>query len=68
MIYKKFNNYELILALTTTLAIFLFYLFFNFNYLSLWIDEMGDCLTYDYYVRLGLPEFLFNPHHLGFDW
>lgn len=29
---------------------------------------MGDCITYDYYVRLGLPEYLFNPHHIGFDW
>ena len=68
MIYKKFNKFELLLAILTTIAIFLFYLLFNLNYLSTWIDEMGDCITYDYYVRLGLPEFLFNPHHIAFDW
>ncbi len=67
MIYKKFNKTQLIIALSTSIALFLFYLFFNLNYLSLWIDEMGDCLTYDYYVRLGLPQFLYNPHHIAFD-
>ncbi len=68
MIYKKFNRFQRTLAIATAAAIFLFYLFFNFNYLSKWIDEKGDCMTYDYYVKLGIPQFLFNPHHIGFDW
>ncbi|MBR6061221.1 MAG: hypothetical protein IKP67_04030, partial [Spirochaetales bacterium] len=55
-------------AIATAVLIFLFYLFFNFNYLSKWIDEKGDCNTYDYYVRLGIPKYLFNPHHIAFDW
>ncbi|MCK4796014.1 MAG: hypothetical protein KAT05_01465, partial [Spirochaetes bacterium] len=28
----------------------------------------GDAITYDYYVRLGIPKFLYNPHHVAFDW
>lgn len=76
MVYKKFNAPQLYLALLTAAGIFLFYFLFNFNYLSDWIDEKGDCLTYDYYVRLGVEYpgdkevygFLFNPHHIGFDW
>ena len=68
MIYKKFNALERFAAISTAVLIFLFYLFFNFNYLSKWIDEKGDCNTYDYYVRLGIPKYLFNPHHIAFDW
>lgn len=68
MVYKKFNRFQLILALSVSIFIFLFYLLFNFNYLTKWIDEKGDCLTYDYYVRLGLPQYLYNPHHIAFDW
>ena len=68
MIYKNFNKFETTLAIITSIAIFLFYLFFNFNYLSNWIDEKGDAKTYDYYVRLGIPKYLFNPHHIAFDW
>lgn len=68
MIYKKLNKFELTIAIITSIAILLFYIFFNFNYLSNWIDEKRDASTYDYYVRLGIPEFLFNPHHIGFDW
>lgn len=67
-IFKKFNTPELILAIFTFLAISLFYFFFNFNYLSKWIDEKGDAITYNYYVKLGIPQYLFNPHHIGFDW
>ena len=68
MVFKKFNKPELILAILTVIAIFLFYLLFNFNYLSTWIDEKGDAKTYEYYVRLGIPKFLYNPHHIAFDW
>lgn len=68
MIYKKFNKVELTFALIASILIFLFYFFFNFNYISNWIDEKGDAKTYDYYVRLGIPQFLFNPHHIAFDW
>jgi len=68
LVYKKLNPFEFAVAILTALAISIFYLFFNFNYLSKWVDEKGDVLTYDYYVRLGLPEYLYNPHHIGFDW
>lgn len=68
MIYKKLNKPELTLIIIISIFIFLFYFFFNFNYLSNWIDEKGDVKTYDYYVRLGIPQYLFNPHHIAFDW
>jgi len=68
LIYKKLNKFELSIAISTSVFILLFYLLFNFNYLSNWVDERNDVLTYDHYVKLGLPEFLFNPHHIGFDW
>lgn len=68
MVFKQLNKFETILAVITSVVIILFYLFFNFNYLTDWIDEKGDSKTYDYYVRLGIPKFLFNPHHIGFDW
>lgn len=68
MIYKKFNKVELTVAIIASILIFLFYFFFNFNYISNWVDEKGDVKTYDYYVRLGIPQFLFNPHHIAFDW
>ena len=51
-----------------SLFIFFFYFFFNLNFLSDFIDEKGDALTYDNYVRLGIPRYLYNPHHLAFDW
>jgi len=68
LVYKKLNKIELFIILLTALLISLVYASLNFNYLSNWIDEKGDVLTYDYYVRLGVPQFLFNPHHIGFDW
>ncbi len=68
MIYKKLNKLELIIVIIVSITIFIFYLFFNFNYLSNWIDEKGDARTYDYYVRLGIPQYLYNPHHIAFDW
>jgi len=68
VVYKKFNKFELTLAIILSVSIILFYFFFNLNYLTKWIDEKYDCTTYDYYVRLGLPQYLFNPHHIGFDW
>lgn len=68
MIYKKLNRRQWTIGLSTALFLSLMYLSLNFNYLSSFIDEKGDCLTYDYYVRLGIPQFLFNPHHIGFDW
>ncbi|MCG8571302.1 MAG: hypothetical protein MJB14_14300 [Spirochaetes bacterium] len=79
MIYKKLNKIQFFLAITTSFFIFLFYFSFNYNYLSQWIDEKGDARTYDYYVRLGIPtenqivedksyNYLFNPHHILFDW
>ncbi len=68
MIYKKFNKIELSISIFFSITIILFYFFFNLNYLTKWIDEKSDCITYDYYVRLGLPQYLFNPHHIGFDW
>ena len=55
------------IAVLTAIFIILFYFFFNFNYLSNWIDEKGDARTYNYYVKLGLPQYLYNPHHLFFD-
>ncbi len=68
MVYSKFKSYQLTLAILTSLVISVFYFSFNYNYLSSWIDEKGDVRTYDHYVKLGIPQFLFNPHHIGFDW
>lgn len=68
MIYKKLNSIQFSAAVITAVLISLIYFSLNFNYLSRFIDEKGDCLTYDYYVRLGIPQYLFNPHHIGFDW
>lgn len=68
MVYKKLNKFELFAGLFTALVIGLVYISLNFNYLSTWVDEKGDVLTYDHYVRLGIPQYLFNPHHIGFDW
>lgn len=67
MLFKRFSSYKFPLALITGLIIILFYFFFNFNYLSNWLDEKRDARTYNYYVKLGLPRFLYNPHHLYFD-
>ena len=68
MIYKKLNKVQFTVAVLTATLLCLLYFSLNFNYLSRFIDEKGDCLTYDYYVRLGIPQYLFNPHHIGFDW
>ena len=68
MIYKRLNKIQLTAAIITATLLSLLYFSLNFNYLSRFIDEKGDCLTYDYYVRLGIPQYLFNPHHIGFDW
>jgi hypothetical protein len=68
LVYKKLNKFQLTFAIITSVTIILFYLIFNLNYLSEWIDERGDSRTYDYYVRLGIPQFLYNPHHIAFDW
>ncbi len=65
-IQRKFK-YKFFFILIIAVLIFLFYFFFNLNYLTTFIDEKGDCITYDYYVRLGLPQFLYNPHHIWFD-
>jgi hypothetical protein len=68
VLYKQLTRWQWLLAITIAVIITLFYLFFNFNYLSNWVDEKGDVNTYDYYVRLGIPSYLFNPHHIAFDW
>ncbi len=68
MIYKRLTKPQLLIGISTALLLSVLYLSLNFNYLSRFIDEKGDCLTYDYYVRLGIPQYLFNPHHIGFDW
>lgn len=68
MVYKKLTKIEFTFAILLSLSIILFYFFFNLNYLTTWIDEKYDCTTYDYYVRLGIPQYLFNPHHIAFDW
>ncbi|MBN2533052.1 MAG: hypothetical protein JXB88_09175 [Spirochaetales bacterium] len=67
MLFRKLSSYRFPVAILTGILIILFYLFFNFNYLSNWLDEKRDARTYNYYVKLGLPRFLYNPHHLYFD-
>lgn len=77
MIYKKLNKGQLILAITTSAFIFLFYLIFNINYLTNWIDEKYDSTTYKNHIEKFLntkeKDFLtkynmFNPHHLAIDY
>jgi hypothetical protein len=65
---KNFTGRQVVTGVVTALLITLFYLFFNLNYLSDWRDERGDTTTYDYYVKLGIPRFLFNPHHLFYEY
>jgi len=79
VIYKKLTKIELILAITTSIFIFLFYFILNFNYLTNWIDEKYDSSTYKNHIEdfLNTPDQnkdfkikynLFNPHHIAIDW
>lgn len=68
MIYKKFNKIEFPAAVITSIAIFLLFLIFNFNYLTSWIDENRDVLTQYHFSLMAVPQFLYNPHHIAYDW